>query len=94
MFEHQCYIIDIKIAATKAVSNNELPKQDFDAFVKACSLISELETSISQCEHSIYLVHQAIAFVILQEPENKDQINAVYQPRIIHYTNKIKEKVN
>lgn len=83
--ESECQILDIKLAATSETRSFEI--------ISVLEKIKDLEHGIQNCEEKIKLVHNAIALNILKTPENKEEIQRIYQPRLDYLDKKLKKKV-
>ena len=61
--------------------------------VEAFKEIRVLQNDIESLEHTITLVHQAVADNISKNIENEDEIRKIYEPRFIFLAKSIQTKV-
>lgn len=92
MLEDKCYQLDFKIAALSGTANG-LTQQQIDSMVEAFKEIRVLQNDIESLEHTITLVHQAVADNISKNIENEDEIRKIYEPRFIFLAKSIQTKV-
>ena len=85
MLERECVILDIKLGGERAENQNLIDKY---------SKVKELENGIISCEEKIQLVYEAITYNVAKNPQNEEQILAIYHPRLKYLQDKVKTKVN
>ena len=88
MLEHECCILDIKLAGIDAGSN-EIDNAQIQVYKK----MTDLERISADLEEKIKLVNEAIILNVFKNPENEKQIKMTFQPRLDYLKCKLEEKV-
>ena len=92
ILESKCYEIDFKVAGMTGNANG-LSKENIESMSRAFKDIRRLDEEIETTEHTITFVHNAIVENISKNPDDAENIQKIYEPRLIHLTNLIKQKV-
>ena len=92
MLESECYHIDFDMAATSGEGNG-LSKEQVEQMKSAFDTIRKCEDDMDDIDHTISLIHQAIASYIAEDPESEEEIKKVYEPRLAHFTKLYEAKV-
>ena len=92
MLETCCYELDFKVAALTG-NGNGLSEDQIKSMSATFKEIRKIDEDIENVEHTITLVHNAIAQNIAIAEHTVDHIHKVYEPRLIHLANLIKIKV-
>ena len=88
-------MIDIKIAGRMAIQQQTLDECGYVAYLKIQEEIREKNEELRNIEAKIELIREAISIAVMKSPEkNELEIQNIYQPRLVYFENKIKEKVN
>ncbi|XP_047124751.2 uncharacterized protein LOC105844462 [Hydra vulgaris] len=95
MLEDSCHTIDVKIAGRMAVNNQTLEDcEEFNKYIEKQRQIKQLQISIQDLENKTRIITEALETHILYNPENEEYIKLVFEPRIIHFEEKKKEKIS
>ncbi|XP_057310202.1 uncharacterized protein LOC130648181 [Hydractinia symbiolongicarpus] len=94
MLESECMNLDIKLAASTAVSKSKNKILSFNDSIAICNKIKDCEKTAKDCEEKIGLIHEAIALNILKKPETEQHIKDIYEPRIDFLQRKMTEKTS
>lgn len=92
MLEAECYHIDFDMAVTSGEGKG-LTEEQVKAMKDAFDLIRKCEDDMVEIEHTISLIHQAIASHMAENPTNEKEIRKVYEPRLAHFTKLFESKV-
>ena len=88
-------MIDIKIAGRMSIQQQTLDECGYVAYLKIQEEIREKKEELHNIEAKIDLVREAISIAVLKSPEKKEiEIQNIYQPRLVYFEEKRKEKVN
>lgn len=92
ILETKCYEIDFKVAGMTG-NGNGLSLEQIKSMSASFKEIRTLDEEIENVEHTVTLVHNAVAENISKNPDDAEKIQNLYEPRLIHLTNLIKQKV-
>ncbi|XP_065643660.1 uncharacterized protein LOC136075192 [Hydra vulgaris] len=73
--------------------NNTVNNKSFDEYIALQLKIYEQEKIISEYCEKITLIHEAMATQVLRSPENKEYLNEIFQPRVVHFMEKKNAKL-
>ena len=93
MLEDSCYLLDIKIAISNAISDKVINHIEFDIYVQKQIRIQKSEHVIEDCNEKINLIQDAIAANMIRNPEKEDDIRKVYERRMEYLIRKKDQKV-
>ena len=74
-------------------NGNGLSQEEIKSMSASFKEIKKLDEEIENVEHTITLVHNAIAENISKKVHDADNIKDLYEPRLVHLTNLVKQKV-
>lgn len=81
-------MLDLKVIVATDQTHNEL-----ETMLKIYSDIENLQSQINSYENTIQLIEEAMVIEISKGKENENTVINTFQPRIEHFTDKIKTKV-
>lgn len=94
MLEDNCYCLDITIASKMCHSSNDDAGTDrTKSFLQSYEYAKSLEHSIADLKEKIQLVRDAIEVNILKEPENTENIRAIFTERSKNLQQKLERQV-
>lgn len=91
MLETRCYELDFKVAAMTG-DGNGLSEDQMKTMTNSFKEIRRIDEEIENLEHTVTLVHNAIAENIARGEHNIDEVHKIYEPRLIHLANVMKQK--
>jgi len=92
MLEKECQIIDFKIAAKTQLST-ALDERELEEVINTYQIVEQLDKEIEEHDHTIDLIHAAIASQMQNHPENEEEIHDIFEPRLQHFVKMIETKV-